>query len=57
MLFMMMLVLAAVVTMASHVPLNFKYIFTMYIRYFILLSNIIPVQIHGSSVDFNESKP
>lgn len=38
-----MIILSAVVTFFSQKRLIFSYIPTMYVRYFVLLSNIIPI--------------
>ena len=45
-LFLMMAFLSLVVTAFSNTPLNFTDLAIMYIRYLILLSNIIPVLIY-----------
>lgn len=42
-LFALMAVLSAIVTAFAGYPLNFGTIMTMYVRYLVLMSNIIPV--------------
>jgi hypothetical protein len=44
-LFALMAVLSAIVTAFAGLPLNFGTIMTMYIRYLVLMSNIIPVNV------------
>lgn len=52
-LFFMMAILSAFVTAFSGVPSDFSQISTMYIRYLILLSNIIPVQTYILIMDID----